>query len=208
MNLNHKILENNNFLVSDKDIGMEGDVAEHNDLTDIHVGRNFDGVDAAKQFVKEFNEKHFTNFVVETNNKRSLVFYCKHSVHCDSRSKGKREHLQFNYSGCSARIRMYKSQKPGDGGKLKVTLVDVKHNHSTSKEIYDSQNINIAKEEEELILTLKAANAKPSQIKKVLFEKSQKRVTIQKLKNLEKKISPPENEEQSREAFEKFLEST
>lgn len=208
MNLNHKILENNNFLVSDKDIGMEGDVAEHNDLADIHVGRNFDGVDAAKQFVKEFNEKHFTNFVVETNNKRSLVFYCKHSVHRDSRSKGKREHLQYNYSGCSARIRMYKSQKPGDGGKLKVTLVDVKHNHSTSKEIYDSQNINITKEEEELILTLKAANAKPSQIKKVLFEKSQKRVTIQKLKNLVKKISPPENEEQSREAFEKFLEST
>ena len=64
---------------------MEGDAAEHNDLADIHVGRYFDGVDAAKQSLKEFNEKNFTNFVVETNNKRSLVFYCKHSVHRDSK---------------------------------------------------------------------------------------------------------------------------
>jgi hypothetical protein len=68
--------------------------------------------------------------------------------------------------GCSVKIRMYKSQKPGDCGKLKVTPSDLKHNHSTSKELYDSQNINITNEEEELILSLKAANAKLSQIKK------------------------------------------
>ena len=59
-----------------------------------------------------------------------------------------------------------------------------------------------------MITTLKAANAKPSQIKRVLLEKTKKKVTIKRLKNLIQKISPPETDDDARETLEKFLEST
>ena len=71
--------------------------------------------------------------------------------------------------------------------------MDLSHNHSTSKEVFESEHVNFTHDEKELIVTLKAANAKPSQIKKVLYERTKKRVTITKLKNLVRKISPENN---------------
>ena len=90
---------------------------------------------------------------------------------------------------------------------INVTKLELTHNHSTTREMYESENVNFTEEEKELILTLKAANAKPSQIKRVLLERSKKRVTIQRLKNLIQKISPKESDEQSRETFEECLET-
>ena len=186
---------------------MEGDNAGE-DLMVFKIGQRFENVEKAKEFVKKYNEENFTNFVVESNNKRSMVLVCKHSVHRDSKSKGKREILSYNYLGCPAKIRMYKSQKGEEVGSVKVTAVDLEHNHSTSKEIFESENVNFTEDEKDLITTLKAVNAKPSQIKAVLLERSKKNVTIQRLKNLVRKMSPVEDEDISREAFEKFLEST
>ena len=78
---------------------------------ELKTGLTFENVDKAKEFIAIYNEKNFTNFVTETNNKRNLVYVCKHSVHRDSESTGKREGHHYNYLGCTARIRMYKTQK-------------------------------------------------------------------------------------------------
>ena len=178
------------------------------ELTEFKIGQRFENVLKVKEFVKKYNEEHFTNLVVQSNNKRAMLLVCKHSVHRDSKSKGKREILSYNYLGCPVKIRMYKSQKGDEIGVVKVTAVDLSHNHSTSKEIFEAENVNFTEDEKELIGTLKAANAKPSQIKRVLLERSKKNVTIQSLKNLVRKISPVETDESSREVFEKFLENT
>ena len=178
------------------------------DTSEFKTGQKFETVEKVKEFTKNYNEKNFTNFVVAPNNKRSMVLVCKHGVHRDSKSKGKRENQRYNYLGCTAKIRIYKSQKGEGEGTLKVTAVDLGHNHATSKEIFEMENVNFTEEEKELIGTLKAANAKPSQIKRVLLERSEKKVTIQRLKNLVKKMSPEDSEESSQEVFEKFLENT
>ena len=180
---------------------MEGD-------PDIQRNMTFSTVEDVKVFIKYINEKHYTNFVVETNNKFSLVFYCKHGVHRNSKSKGQRTTLHYNYMGCPAKIRFYKVQRTEEERKLRLSSFDLNHNHSTTKEVFESENVHFSKDEVELITTLKAANAKPSQIKRVLLEKTKKKVTIKRLKNLIQKISPPENDENARETLEKFLEST
>ena len=178
------------------------------DLPVIHTGQTFESVEAAKEYIKKFNEENFTNFVVETNNKRSLVLYCKHSVNRDSKSKGKRIHLHYNYNGCAARIRMYKSQKADELGNLKVTAVEMDHNHIISKDIYESENIQFTSEERDLVAKLNAGNCQTSQIRRVLLEKSQKNITIQRLKNLVAQICPPEEDDQLNDDFEKFLDNT
>ena len=168
-------------------------------------GKQFNNVEDAKKYIKEFNEDNFTNFVVDSNNKRSLVFICKHGVHRDSTSKGVREAQRYNYLGCNAKIRLYKSQKEDDRGILRITSVDMNHNHCISEEVFEKENVNFTEEEKELIKTLKDANARPSQIKRVLLERSKKTVTIKRLWNLLQKISPKESDEENHEALEKFL---
>ena len=71
--------------------------------------------------------------------------------------------------GCGASIRFYKSQKP-NVNIIKITCVNLTHNHAVSKEIHESQNIVFTDEQEELVKTLKSACAKPSQIRRVLFD--------------------------------------
>ena len=142
---------------------------------DIQLNKKFSTVEDVKVFIKVVNDKHYTNFVVETNNKFSLVFVCKHGVHRNSKSKGKRTALHYNYMGCYAKIRFYKSQRAGEEKKLRLSAFDLNHNHSTTKEVYESENVHFSKDEVELITTLKAANAKPSQIKRVLLEKTKKK---------------------------------
>ena len=174
----------------------------------LHLKQKFDNVNSLKEFIKTYNEQNFTNFVVETNNKRSVVLVCKHGVQRNSKSRGQRANQRYNYLGCEAKVRIYKTQKGDEAGTLNVTSVNLDHNHDTSKQIFESEHVNFTDEEKELIITLKAANTKPSQITKVLWERSKKRVTIQKLKNLIRKISPHSNEDIDHDTLEKFLEDT
>ena len=142
---------------------------------EIREGQIYETVEAAKECVNQYNRRKFQNFVVNNNNKKSLEFVCKYSVHRESDSKGKREHLHYNFMGCKAKIRLYKSLKEG---KLKVTILDLEHNHPSSQEIYENEHANFTDEEKDLMLTLKAANAKPSHIKRVLLEHSKKKSHI------------------------------
>ena len=125
-----------------------------------------------------------------------------------SESKGMRQKQHYNFTGCKARIRMYKIQKDEQKGKVKTTNVDLEHNHPISKDLYESENIHYSTEERDLIGTLHAANAKPSQIKRVLLDRCKKKVTIQSLKNLFSKITPGETEDELHERLQNFLSDT
>ena len=173
----------------------------------LKVGNKFESSEAAKQFIKDLNATHFTEFIVETNSNRCLVFCCKYSVHRVSQSKGKRIHSHFNYLACPAKIRMYKSQNPSEAGTVKVTKINLDHSHTVAQEIYENQHVILTEEEQDLIKKLKEAKVKDSQVQRVLLERSKKKVTIQKLKNLIQKISPNEDLEDSKKQFETFLEN-
>ena len=163
---------------------------------DFFVGQEFDNLESAKTFLAQFNKKHFCDFVIRTNNKRSLVAVCKHGIKRKSDSKGAREHLHYNFVDCKAKINFYKSQVSGST-KLKVTILNTEHHgHVISEDLYNRLNVNITEEETELIKTLAGANARPSQIKKLMLEKSKKRLTVQKNRNIAAKILPPENDEE------------
>ena len=165
--------------------------------------RNFLWLDEVKSFVSEYNSSHFTDFVISNNNKKSLVFECKHGRDRKSTSTGKRPKQHYNFLGCKASVRLYKSKKEGS---LKVTQVNLVHNHQTTEEIHHLQNASLNDDEKELVLTLKQANARPSQIKRVLCERQNKHITTQRLRNLISKFLREENSQNS-SSLEEFLAS-
>ena len=156
----------------------------------LELQKTFENTEAAKNFMKNFNEEKYTDFIVSSNCKKSLVFSCKHSIYRDSKSKGERVKQHFNYLACPAKIRMYKSQKSTEAGSLKITQLNLEHSYPFCKEIFENQNVVFTDEEKDQIATLKAANAKNSQIQRVLFERSKKKVTVSKLRNLIQRIMP------------------
>ena len=173
----------------------------------LEMQQTFENTEAAKNFMKKFNEENYTDFIVSSNCKKSLIFSCKHSIYRDSKSKGERVKHHFNYLACPAKVRMYKSQKPSEAGSVKVTQLTLEHSHPICKEIFENQNVVFTDEEKDLIATLKAANAKNSQIQRVLFERSKKKVSVIKLKNLIQRIMPAEGPEETKKAFGAFLEN-
>lgn len=171
---------------------------------DLKVGTKFHTPEAAKEFMKHFNRENFSEFIVGTNNAKSLYFVCSHSRHRKSRSKGSRPGQHFNYLGCGAKIFFYKSQKPGDES-VRVTQVDLEHSHPISEEIYNQKNAVITEEQQDMIKNLVSANASAKQVKRVLLEKSKKKITLQKVRNIIRKIAPPETDDQAHKALEEFL---
>ena len=55
---------------------------------EMKLGEKFNDEDEAKQFI---NEENFCEFIVSTNNKKSLYFHCKHSRKSDYTGNGLRE---------------------------------------------------------------------------------------------------------------------
>ena len=152
-------------------------------------GKEFPNIDDAKTAISVYNDANFTNLKVTTNNSKSLVFECKHGRVRNSKGTGQRPKQHYNYLGCQANVRMYKTKD----GKVKVTKVNLEHNHKTTEDIYQLQNQNFTEEERELVLTLNQANAKPSQIKRVLCERNNKQITTQNLRNFISKFLKEEN---------------
>lgn len=149
-----------------------------------------------KKAVTLYNNEHFTEFVVETNNKKSLIFKCKNGVYRQSESNGSRPKQHHNFLGCTASIQLYKSQK--DSQTIKVTKVSFEHNnHAINERTYNVRNTSLNSEEESLVRNLTNANAKTSQIKRILSNRFQKQFTTQRLKNIIKGISEADNEDNS-----------
>ena len=165
------------------------------------VGSKFETVDLVKECVKDFNKEHCVDFVVNTNNQKSLRFICKHGCPQRKRSKGERVQQHYNALNCEAFINFYKTKKDG----IKCTQINNIHNHPVSKEIYNREHVELNEEEVALCATLKSGNCKPSQIRKVMVEKFNKKLTIQKLKNILRKAIPEDTEDlDSSEFFEDF----
>ena len=80
----------------------------------LQPGLCFDTTEQAKQFMINYNKKNFTNFVIASNCKKTLVYMCKHGKPAGkngkSSSTGKRPKQHYNNLGCEASIRMYKSK--------------------------------------------------------------------------------------------------
>ena len=80
-----------------------------------------------------------------------------------------------------ASLRVYISQKDGT---LKITQSNLQHsNQECSEEIFSFQNTTLD-DDKDLVMTLKEANTKPSQIKRVLAERKNKNISTQRLRNL------------------------
>ena len=126
------------------------------------IGKVYDSVDDVKSDISLYNNTHFMNFVISTNNKRSILIHCSHGRERKSESSGPMPKRRYNFLGCNASISLYKSQK-ANVSSVKVTQVNLPHNHTVSKEIHESQNSSLSEEEKQLLLMLKEANAKPSQ---------------------------------------------
>ena len=168
------------------------------------VGKVYNSVDEVKSDISSYNDQHFTNFVVSTNNKRSLLIKCSHGRERKSESSGSRPKQHYNFLDCKASISFYKSQK-AENTSVKITQVNLTHNHAVSKEIHDFQSTPLSEEEKQLVLTLKEANAKPSQIKRVLVEKKNKKLSTQRIKNLINKFLKTNNNDHEKQSLEDFL---
>ena len=75
-----------------------------------NVGTLYSNLDDAKTAILKYNVTHFTNFTITNNNANSLVCGCKHGRLRNSKSIGKRPNQHYNFLGCSAIVRMYKSK--------------------------------------------------------------------------------------------------
>ena len=149
----------------------------------LSVGRKFNSVDDVKAVINAYNSENSTEFVITTNNKKSLLIKCSHGIARKSKSIGKRPHQHYNFIGCCASITMYKSVI----GSVKITQVNLAHSHAPNL----SATSTLTPDEEHLVTNLRSANAQTSQIKRVLSEKYQKTFTTQKLRNLMSKLKPP-----------------
>ena len=166
------------------------------------VGKIFSDDEAVKSMVTDYNKTHFTSFTISTNNKKSIVFKCKHGRKRKYDGKGKRPNQTYNFIGCSAQVNFYKNK---DDGTLKVTKSVLCHNHECSKIDYERDNAVFDDEDEAFVLTLNSATARPSQIKRVLKEQRGKSFTTKKIQNLIRKLAPTDAEENV--SFEDFLQN-
>ena len=79
-------------------------MAEDNE---VYVGQHFDSEESAKTFLSEYNKNNFYDFVIATNNKRSLILICKHGRKRLSESRGIRKNLHYIFVDCGAKVNMY-----------------------------------------------------------------------------------------------------
>ena len=144
-------------------------------------GDVFPTVEDAKKAVKAYGAAVFTSFRVDTNNKLVLKFTCKHGGRKkEKKCTGERIKQHYNHLGCNVSINFYKSQK--DGGSLSCTKIIRDHNHLVSQQIYDFENVNLNADEMGLCANLKLGNCKPSQIKRVLLAKYNKKLQFRNSK--------------------------
>ena len=96
-------------------------------------GSKFANIEDAKKSVEAFNKVNHVDYMIETNNKQTLRFLCKHGCRQKKRSKGERKTQHYNAIRCGALINFYKSRKKD--GSLNCTQFVVEHNHPVSGRI-------------------------------------------------------------------------
>ena len=144
-------------------------------MAGLAVGATFSSTDDAIAYVSTYNDTNFTNFVKTSNCKKALVYCCRHGIQRSSKSKGARPNQHSNFVDCKATIRMYKSN---NGSNLQHS------NHILVNEsVHGFNSDNLDEIEIDLVRTLKEANTKTSQIKRILCTRTNKRISTQRMKN-------------------------
>jgi hypothetical protein len=146
------------------------------------VGKVFDSYEQFFQAFDEFCKKNYQPFIITTNNSRQVTLHCRHGHKRGSESTGKRKNLHYIYLGCTAKITCY---KPAKLKSVKITTVNLVHNHEISDSAYQRTEVNEL--EAELITDLHDGNCKTSQIARVLKNKYDKDLSTKQIRNGEKK---------------------
>ena len=157
------------------------------------VGEQFADVDSVKSALDRYNQQNETELTITTNNKKSMIIMCKHGRKRKHECTGKRPKQHSAFLGCDVAVTIYKSKRG-----LNVTKVELQHNHAL---IPPAPTIDTT--DQEMIMTLADASARPSQIKRVLQEKNKKIVSTQKIRNLLNKVKSSDMED--KELFEDFF---
>ena len=130
-------------------------------------GDSFATVEDAKDAVKEFGSAFFADFKVNTNNKYSLRYFCKHGGrNKEKTATGARKKLHYNHMDCKASISVYKSQKDGS---ITCTKINNEHTHPVSQAIFDHDNVELTQTELDLCAILKNGNLTVNHLKSKKF---------------------------------------
>ena len=110
-----------------------------------------------------YNQRNSSRMVIAKHDSKCMKYECCRGRYAPSRSKGKRSHNHFLFTGCEAEIRITKHQN----GDLKVTFMNEEHNH----EMDDNMLVrapSLTDHEVKYIQDLVDCNLKPHQITKVV----------------------------------------
>ena len=106
-------------------------------MAQLAVGTVFASLEDAMARISNYNEENFTNFVITSNNKKSLVYTCRNGVERKSKCGGIRPNQHYNFVGCKATIRIYKLTD----GTLRVSQLNLDHiNHIVSETVHRFDN--------------------------------------------------------------------
>lgn len=158
------------------------------------TGKLFADKTEAIAFFDEFFQQTYQPFIRLVNNSTRVRFICSRSRKRKSLSKGVRPNQQYMFTGCEARVNIFKSKE----NFWKVTLVQLRHNHDISKEEYTlyRRRAKLTDQDYELITNLAQANVKDSIIANVLKTERDKFLTTKDVHNIRAKLSMSSSEEQ------------
>lgn len=158
----------------------------------IEVGEIYENYGQFLSTFTNFCRDNYQPLIVTCNNSRQVTILCRHGYSRPSKSSGKRTKLHYNYIGCSAKINCYKAAKSDS---LKITRVDLQHNHEIGKTVFETTNAILTEPEKEVILDLHEANCKVSEIARILHSKFDKSLSSKKIRNILQKLAPNTSED-------------
>ena len=96
--------------------------------------------------------------------------------------------------------------KSNRDGSYRLTSFTTDHNHKVSEDYYKRENLQLTGHDKELIKDLKTANAKPSQIARVLKEKNKTILSTKQVRNIIQRLIP-QQDKSKQEKLADFLEN-
>jgi len=124
-----------------------------------------------------FCDENYQPLIVTNNNKRQVTILCRHGYDRPSNSTGKRTKLHYNYIGCKAKITCF---KPVNSTRVKITGVNLEHNHEISKTAFGTTSMKLTDEQKDMLTELSEANCRVNQISRVFQSKFDKKLSSQK----------------------------
>ena len=134
-------------------------MAENTTSSVFEVGKEFGSYEEFLEVFNTFCTKNYQPMTIATNNKRQVTILCRHGRKRESASAGKRTHLHYNYLACPAKISCY---KPTNSNVVRITSVDLNHNHEISRTAYGTFGADLDSREKEVLADLRETNRKVS----------------------------------------------